>query len=122
MGRVFIEWFTSVFLNTIALLIVAQLFERFYLADFKTALIASVILSILNMIVRPVLVLLTIPITVITFGLFLLVINAFTLMMTQSLMGDGFVIDSFGVAFLASIMISLISLVLHKIAGEPNKR
>src|SRR5699024_1448202 len=106
MSRQFIEWFTSVFLNTISLLIVAQLFERFYIADFQTALLASIILSILNFIVRPILLILTIPITVLTLGLFILVINAITLMMSQSLMGEGFVIDSFGIAIIASILIS----------------
>lgn len=117
MFRRFIEWFTSVLLNTFALLIVAQIFTGFYLADFKTALIASVILSILNMIVRPILIILTIPITIVTFGLFILIINAMTLMLAQSLMGEGFVISGFGVAFFASILISLISIVLHKIIG-----
>lgn len=122
MSRRFIEWFTSVFLNTIALLLVTQLFEGFYLADFKTALIASVVLSILNMIVRPILVVLTLPITVLTLGFFILIINAITLMIAQSLIGDGFVIEGFGVAFFASIIISLISIVLHKLIGEPNKQ
>jgi len=121
MGRRFIEWFTSVFLNTISLLIVAQLFDGFYIANFQTALLASVILSILNFIVRPILFILTIPITIITLGLFVLVINAITLMMTQSLMGNGFVIHSFGVAIIASILISIISVILHKMIGEPNK-
>ena len=118
MGKILIEWFTTVLLNSFALLLTAQLFSGFYLADFKTALIASAILSILNLIVRPILIVLTIPITVITFGLFILVINAITLMITQSLMGDGFVISSFGIAFFAAIFISLISIVLHKIIGE----
>lgn len=113
----FIGWFTSVFLNTISLLIVAQLFESFYIADFPTALVASIVLSIINFIIRPILILLTIPITILTFGLFILIINAITLMMTQSLMGDGFVIDSFGVAIIASILISIITMILQKIVG-----
>ena len=119
--RTLIEWFTSVFLNSIALLLVGQLFSGFHIADFKTALIAAIVLSILNMIVRPLLIILTIPITILSFGLFLLVINGITLMAAQSIMGSGFVIDSFGTAFFASIIISLISIVLHNIIGEPRR-
>ncbi|MEI3607446.1 phage holin family protein [Pseudogracilibacillus sp. SE30717A] len=120
--RTFLSWFTSIFLNSIALLIVDQLFESFYIENFKTALLASIILSILNFIVRPILILLTLPITVMTLGLFILVINAITLMLAQKLMGNAFVIDGFGIALLASILISLISLILHKLIGDTAKQ
>lgn len=119
--RAFLGWFTSVFLNAIALIAVAQLFQSFYIADFKTALIASVILSLLNLIVRPILIVLTLPITVVTLGFFILVINAITLMLTQQFMGDNFVIDGFGIAFIASIIISIISVFLHKLVGDVKK-
>lgn len=116
--RAFLGWFTSILLNAIALIAVAQLFDSFYIADFQTALLASIILSVLNFIVRPILILLTLPITVITFGLFILVINAITLMLTQQLIGDSFVIDGFGIAFIASIIVSIISMLLHSIVGD----
>jgi|SRR5690625_4697701 len=119
--RMFFSWFTSVFLNAIALLAVAQLFESFYIANFQTALIASVVLSILNTIVRPILIILTLPITVITMGLFILVINTITLLITERLMGDQFVIDGFGVAFIASIIISILSMFLHRLVGDVKK-
>ncbi len=120
--RTFLSWFTSVFLNSVALLAVAQLFDSFYIADFKTALLASIVLSILNFIVRPILILLTLPITVLTFGFFILIINAITLMLTQKIMGASFVIDGFGVAFLASILISLISVFLNQLIGDTVKQ
>ena len=119
--RILLSWFTSVLLNAIALIAVAQLFDSFYLEDFKTALIASIILSILNLLVRPILILFTLPITIITLGFFILVINAITLMITQNLMGDTFVIDGFGVAFFASILVSLISILLHRLIGDTVK-
>lgn len=119
--RAFLGWFTSVFLNAIALIAVAQLFASFYIADFKTALFASVILSVLNLFVRPILIVLTLPITIVTLGLFILVINAITLMLAQQFMGDSFVIDGFGVAFVASIIISIISMFLHRIVGDVKK-
>ena|SRR5690625_3657459 len=120
--RIFLGWFTSVFLNAIALIAVAQLFKSFYIEDFKTALIASVVLSILNFIIRPILIILTLPITILTLGIFILVVNAITLMITQSLMGNTFVIDGFGTAFLASILISLISILLHRLIGDTEKK
>jgi|SRR5690625_4265467 len=121
MMRTILSWFTSVLLNAIALLAVDQLFDSFYMEDFKTALIASFILSILYFIVRPILIILTLPITIFTFGFFILIINAITLMITQKLMGAAFVIDGFGIAFFASILISVISIVLHRIVGDNKK-
>src|SRR5690625_3355979 len=119
--RMILGGFTSILLNAIALLAVAQLFTSFYIEDFKTALLASLILSILNFIVRPILIILTLPITILTFGFFILIINAITLMITQNLMGDAFVIDGFGIGFFASILISLISILLHKLVIDIKK-
>lgn len=111
------RWFLSILLNGIALIIVAQLFQSFHLDGFGTALLASVILSILNMIVKPILILFTLPITFVTLGLFLFVINAATLMITQSLMGPTFVINGFGTAIIAAIVLSLINTILNRLVG-----
>src|SRR5699024_12241764 len=119
--RTFIDWYTSVFLNAIALLLVGEWFNGFHIAGFKMALIAAIILSILNIIVRPILIILTIPITVLTLGLFILIINAITLTIPQSLMDSGFVIDNFSTASFASIILSLLSVVLHRIVGKPDR-
>ncbi len=102
-------------LNTVALLIVNEIFSSFHIDGLGTAILASVILAILNVLLKPILIILTLPITLLTFGLFLLVINAITLMVTQALMGSSFVIDGFGTAFVASIFISIITLVLGKL-------
>ena len=118
MLRGFLSWFTSVFLNAIALIAVSFLFDSFYIADFKTALIASIVLSILNVFVKPFLIILTLPITIITLGFFILVIDAITLMISQAVIGESFVIDGFFVAFVASIIISIISVLLHKIIDD----
>src|SRR5690625_4534204 len=106
----FLRWFLSVFLNAIALIVVAQLFESFTLAGFGPALFASVILSILNIIVKPILIVLTLPITIISLCFFLFVIDAITLMMTQGLMDSSFVIDGFGTAVIAAILIAILNL------------
>lgn len=113
-----LRWFLSLFLNAIALIAVAQLFDSFHLEGFGTALFASFILSILNIIVKPILILLTLPITVVSFGLFLFVINAITLMIAQGLIGDSFVIDGFGIALIASIIISILNILLNQLVKD----
>lgn len=106
------KFILSVVFNTIALLIADQIFSSFHIDGIGTAILASIILAVLNVILKPILVILTLPITVLTLGLFLLVINAITLYAAQGLMGSSFVIDGFGTAFIASIIISIITLVL----------
>lgn len=114
----FVRWILSVVLNAVALIVVAELFEAFHLESFGTAILASIILGILNVIVRPILIILTLPITIISLGLFLFVINAITLMITQALMDSSFVIDSFGTAIIASIIISLLNLILNRLVKD----
>ncbi|ASK62737.1 hypothetical protein CFK37_11570 [Virgibacillus phasianinus] len=114
----FLRWFISIFLNAVALIAVAQLFNSFQLEGFGTALIASIILSILNIIVKPLLIILTLPITLVTFGLFLFVINAITLMITQGLMDDSFIIDGFGIALIASVIISILNILLNQLVRD----
>lgn len=116
--RFLISWLTSILFNAIALIAVAQLFSSFYLADFGTALLASLIISILNVFVRPILVVFTLPATILTLGLFLFVINAITLMITQAVMNADFVIGNFGVAILAAIIISVINAILSSLVGK----
>lgn len=116
-----LRWFISIFLNAIALIAVAQLFDSFVLEGFGTALLASFILSILNVIVKPILVILTLPITIFSLGLFLFVINAITLMITQGLMDASFVIEGFGTAVIAAVVISIINLLLNSLVRDSAK-
>lgn len=113
------RWLSSILLNSLILIVVAGYFDSFHLEGVTSAIIASIILSILNVIVKPILILLTLPVTMLSLGLFLFVINAITLWMTQSIMGDSFVIDSFGTAVLAAIVISVLNLLIQKIIIEP---
>lgn len=108
----------SLILNAIALIAVAELFESFYIESFATALLASFILAILNTIVKPILVVLTLPITILSLGIFLFVINAITLMLTQAIIGDSFVIEGFGIAVLAAIVLAIINLVLNRLIKD----
>ncbi|WP_088104247.1 phage holin family protein [Halalkalibacter urbisdiaboli] len=108
------RWIIGWLLNAGFLLLLASMFTGFYLSGFGAALIASLLLSIVNAIVRPILVVLTLPITVVTLGLFLFVISAITLMLTASLMGSAFNISGFGMALLAAILITIVQTLIIK--------
>jgi len=115
------RFFLSIVLNAVALYIVAELFDSVYLKDFKIALLASFLLFIVNSFVRPILIILTLPVTIVTFGLFLIIINAMMLMITQWMLKDAFVIDSFTIGIVASIVVSLISMILHRVTATPRR-
>jgi putative membrane protein len=112
LARFLIHWITL----ALSLWIVSEIFSGIRFADGRSLLIAALVLGFVNAIVRPVLVLLTLPLTVITLGLFLLVLNALMLMLVSSLV-SGFVVASFGTAFLASIVLSIVSYVLGALLG-----
>ncbi|WP_407944456.1 phage holin family protein [Ornithinibacillus contaminans] len=108
----------SIVLNAVALITVAQLFDSFHLEGFGTALLASLILAILNIIVKPLLIIFTLPLTIFTLGLFLFVINAITLMITQGVIGDSFIINGFGTAVLAAVILSILNLLLNRLVKD----
>jgi putative membrane protein len=80
---------------------------------FWTAIIVAIVLAILNAIVKPVLIFLTLPITLVTFGLFLFVINALMILLAERLV-SGFRVDGFWWALLFSLLLSLLSSLLYK--------
>jgi len=99
-------------INMVAILIISYLFPRLIKVDgFWAALIAALLLGIVNAILRPILVLLTLPITILTLGLFLLVINGLMLWLVSALV-KGFQVNGFWAAVLGSILISVVSWVL----------
>ncbi|MCA1031512.1 phage holin family protein [Bacillus timonensis] len=113
------KWLLSLIANSLVLLVVAHYIDTFYIEGFGAAILASIILSILNVIVKPILVVLTLPVTILSLGLFLFVINAITLMLTQALIGDAFVIDGFGTAVIAAVIISVLNLLIQKLIIDP---
>jgi putative membrane protein len=84
---------------------------------FTSALILALVLAILNAIVRPILVLLTIPITFLTLGLFLLVINALIILLAEAIV-PGFQVDGFLWALIFSIILSIITAIIDMITGR----
>ncbi|CAM3815400.1 phage holin family protein [Polynucleobacter antarcticus] len=96
-------------LTSLSLWAASYIFSGLRFADGGSLLIAALLLGFANAVVKPLLILLTLPLTVLTMGLFLLVVNALVLMLVSALV-SGFTISSFWTAFFASIFISLFSL------------
>lgn len=94
-----------------ALLLVANLYSGVQVASFGAAMIAALVLGLLNTLVRPLLVLLTLPVTLLTLGLFLFVINALMFWAAASLL-DGFNVRGFGAALIGSLIYSLAGVVI----------
>ncbi|MBF22461.1 phage holin family protein [Neopusillimonas maritima] len=95
-------------LNAVALLIVAYILPGITVASFWSALIAALVLGLLNTLVKPLLILLTLPITVVTLGLFLLVLNALVFWFAGSIL-RGFQVNGFWWALLGALIYSIIS-------------
>lgn len=94
-----------------ALLLVAHLYPGITVASFGAALIAAFVVGLLNTLVRPLLVLLTLPVTLLTLGLFLFVINAWMFWWAGSML-EGFKVPGFGAALVGSLIYSLCGIVI----------
>jgi len=101
-------------LNAVALLAVAYLLPGIAVASFGSALIAALVLGLVNMLVKPVLVLLTLPITIVTLGLFLIVINALLFWFVGSVL-KGFQVNGFWWAVGGAILYCIVSGLLTKL-------
>jgi putative membrane protein len=89
--------------NAGALLLVAYLYPGVHVQDFVTALVAALVLGLVNALIRPILVILTLPVTLLTLGLFLFVINAALFWLVAELV-SGFAVSGFWAAFVGSIL------------------
>ena len=107
--------------SSLAVFFGAWILPGVFLNGFPTAILVALILGFLNAFLKPILVILTIPITLITFGLFLLVINAGIILLVDSAL-DGFEVNSFFTAVVYSIIISLITWILEAIANPKPKQ
>ncbi len=104
-------------INGLALLALPYIVPSIRVASFGTALWLALVLGLINTVLRPVLILLTLPVTLLTLGLFIFVINALLFQLASHLVG-GFSVGGFGPALLGSIAYSVISWALSAIFGQ----
>ena len=103
-------------LRAISLLLISRIVPGIHFSDFTSAIIAALILGLINALIKPLLTLLTLPITILTLGLFSLIINGL-LFQLASRFTPGFIVDSFTAAFFGSILYALINSILHKLTN-----
>ena len=103
-------------LSAASLLFVAYIYSGVEVKSFPAALIAAFVIGLFNVVLRPVLVVLTLPVTIVTVGLFLFVINALMFWAAASVL-DGFQVTGFGAALLGSLIYSALGLVIESALG-----
>ncbi|TYB73971.1 phage holin family protein [Bizionia saleffrena] len=104
-------------LSAIAVVVLANVLGGVSVDGYGTAIIVALVLSILNLLVKPILVILTLPITIITLGLFLLIVNAAVILLADSLI-SGFSVDGIWWAVLFSILLSVLQSFLHSLLKD----
>ena len=104
-------------LTALALVITANLVPGFNIDSFPAALIAAVVLGLVNAVIKPILIALTLPITLVTLGLFLFVVNALTIWLAGSIT-PGFEVSGFLPALVGSIILTIVASVLNFVADR----
>lgn len=102
------------FLSALSLMIVSAVIPGFRVQNFSTALLAAIVIGLINATLGLILKVLTFPLTIVTFGLFLLVINALMLRLASAFV-SGFVVNGFLPAFLGAITLALVNIALHTV-------
>lgn len=108
--RLLLKWL----LNALALLLVTYLYREVQVNGFGSALIAAAVIGLLNTVVRPVLVILTLPVTLVTLGLFLFIINALTFWAASGVLA-GFHVSGFLAALIGSLLYSLFGVAIDRL-------
>jgi putative membrane protein len=107
-------------LTALAVIVTSSVLPGVFIENAWTAVIVAAVLSFLNAIIKPLMIILTIPITIFTLGFFLLVINAFMILLTDRIV-DGFEVESFFTAFLFSIVLSIVNWVFEGLSSSSKK-
>lgn len=107
--------------NAIALILVAYLIPGVHVSGIGGAVVAAIILGIVNAVLKPILVILSLPLEILTLGLFTFVINAVLFYLVAKL-GIGLSVDGFGAAFLGALVLSIVSFILSSFVAATAKR
>lgn len=107
-------------INSLALFLTAQVVKDFTIDNFLSALVAALMLGVINAIIRPIVVFLTLPINILTLGLFTFVINGLMILLVSNTV-EGFHVSSFWSAMVGSIILTIISSILSFIIKDKDK-
>lgn len=106
------KFIAKLVLSTLAIVLTAEILPGIFVEDPYTAFLVALLLALLNVTLKPVLVIFTIPLTIFTFGIFLLFINGFIILLAHKLIA-GFSVGGFGWAILFSVLLSIINSILE---------
>lgn len=110
MSKILLKWL----LSAVALILIASLYSGVHVASLGSALLAACVIAFFNAIIRPVLVILTLPVTLVTLGLFLFVINALLFWAASGVL-SGFTVTGFGAALIGSLLYSVLGTAIESI-------
>ena len=114
------NFIAKILISTLAVLVTSYLLPGVKVDGFYTALIVAAVLAFLNTVVKPLMILFTIPLTIISLGLFLIIINAFIIMLAAKIV-NGFEVKSFWWALLFSLILSITTSIFEGMSGETKK-
>ena len=109
--------FLKILFTALAVVVLATVLPGVSVSGYLSAIIVAVVIALLNMVVKPLLIFFTLPATIVTFGLFLFVINAIIILLADKLV-DGFAVSGFFAALLFSILLSIFRSVLFSLLKE----
>jgi putative membrane protein len=107
----------KILITAVLVLLIAHFIPGVHVKGFTTSLLVAIVLGLLNVFIKPIFVLLTLPLTIFTLGLFLLVINAIIILICTNIVG-GFHVDTFFTALIFSLLLSISQSVLFAIVGK----
>tara|TARA_R100000935_G_scaffold27288_1_gene47335 strand:+ start:10236 stop:10580 length:345 start_codon:yes stop_codon:yes gene_type:complete len=111
------NWILKLLLTAVAVIVLAYILPGVEVSGYLSAIIVAVVLAILRLVVKPILVVLTFPVTVITLGLFLLIINAVIILLADFFIG-GFAVRNIWWALIFSVLLSFLQSILHSLVSE----
>lgn len=114
------KFLIKILISSLAVMVAGLLLSGVHIEDYFTGIAVALILAFLNAFVKPLLVILTIPATLLTFGLFLLVINAIIILLADYVVG-GFEVDNFWWALLFSLLLSIVTSLFESLNGKSNE-
>ena len=113
-----VSFIIGIVVYAVVLFLASNLFENFEIKNFAYALIAALVMSALNYVVKPILIYWTLPLSILTFGIFYPIVNIIILEICDIIMGDAFIIHGFLSMFVISIFISLLKILFDKLITD----
>jgi len=110
------------FLNALILLLIANITPGVSFSGFGSALVAALIIGLLNALIKPILILLTLPINIVTFGLFTLIINGFIFWLAGTVVVKGFEVQNFTAAIIAALLYWLATTLISFFVDRPRQK